>query len=196
MFLQLQKYDLKFIYKKQTEFCVADTLSCTYIDENSDFKADKQIDILSLKSISPEHVAELKRHTLADQAVMQRVSHFIPNGWPAKPKSVPPEVQPYFPIRDELIMNDRIILKGLRVVVPQALHEEYIQQLHKEHPGIDATKRGARETVYWPSLMLNIDCAIASCQPCNSAKTSPAERSTRYLTSSRSPMAPCEHRLI
>ena len=35
MLLQLQKYDLKFIYKKGTSLYVADT-SCSYIDEKSD----------------------------------------------------------------------------------------------------------------------------------------------------------------
>ena len=103
--------------------------------------------ILSLTSISPI-IAETQRRTLADQAVMQKVTHFISNGWLAKPESVPPEVQSYFPIRDKLIMDDRIFLKGLRVVVPQTLLKEYLRQLHKGHPGIDATKRRARETVY------------------------------------------------
>jgi len=169
MLLQLQKYDVKFIYKKGTELYVADTLSRAHTDENFDSEADEQIDILSLTSISPARMAELQRHTLVDP-VMQKVTHFIINGWPAKSKSVPPEVQPYFPIRDELIVDDGIVLKGLRVVVPQTLRKEYVQQLHKGHPGIDATKRRARETVYWPSLMLDIDSAAASCQPCNSAK--------------------------
>jgi len=38
---------------------------------------------------------ELQRHTLEDP-VMKKVAHFINNGWPAKLKSVPPEVIPYF----------------------------------------------------------------------------------------------------
>ena len=169
MLLQLQKYDLKFVYKKGTELYVADTLSRSYIDDKSDLDVDEQVNILSLMSISPAHMAELQKHTLADP-VMQKVTHFISNGWPAKSKSVPPEAQPYFPIRDELIVDDGVILKGLRVVVPQTLRTEYLRQLHKGHPGIDATKRRARETVYWPSLMLDIDSDIASCHPCNSAR--------------------------
>ena len=36
MLLQLKKYDLKFIYKKGIELCVADMLSCSYIDQKSD----------------------------------------------------------------------------------------------------------------------------------------------------------------
>ncbi len=118
------------------------------------------VEALLLTSISPALMAELERDTLA-YPVMQRVAHFITNGWPAKSKSIPPEVQPYFPIRDELIVDDGIILKGLRVVVPETLRREYVQQLHKGHPGIDATKRRAREVVYWPSMMLDIDSAVA-----------------------------------
>ena len=55
-------------------------------------------------------------------------------------------------------------------MVPQTLRMEYLRQLYKGHPEIDATKRRARETVYWPSLMLDIDSDVASCQPCNSAR--------------------------
>ena len=169
MLLLLQKYNLKFVFKKGTELYVADTLSRAYTDEEPVFEADEQMDILSLTSISPARMAELQRHTLADP-VMQKVAHFICNGWPAKSKSIAPEVQPFFPIRDEMIVDDGIILKGLRVVVPETLRKEYVQQLHKGHPGIDATKRRAREIVYWPSMMLDIDSAVASCQPCNSTK--------------------------
>ena len=47
-------------------------------------------------------------------------------------------------------------------MVQQTLCKEYLRQLHKGHPGIDATMRRARETVYWPSLMLDIDSDVAS----------------------------------
>ena len=169
MLLQLHKYDLKFLYKKGTELYVADTLSRSYIDEKFDPEVDEQVEILSLTSISPARMAKLQKHTLADP-VMQKVTHFISNGWPAKSKSVPPAVQPYFPIRDKLNLDHGVILKRLRVVVPQTLCKEYLRQLHKGHPGIDATKRRAREIVYWPSLMLDIDSDVGSCQPCNSAR--------------------------
>ena len=79
MLLQLQKYDLKFFYKKGTELYVADTLSRSYTDEKSDSNVDEQVDILSLTSISPARMAELHKHTLADP-VMQKVTHFISNG--------------------------------------------------------------------------------------------------------------------
>ena len=160
---------MKFVYKKGTELYLADTLSRAYTNEEPGREGEDQLDVISFTAISPAPMEELQRHTLQDP-VMQKVAHFITNGWPAKFKSVPPEVRPYFTIRDELIVDNGIILKGLRVVVPQTLCKEYVQQLHKGHPGADATKRRARDTVYWPSMAVDIDSAIASCQPCNSVK--------------------------
>ena len=79
-------------------------------------------------------------------------------------------------------------------MVPQTLCKEYLRQLHKGHPRIDATKRRERETVYWPSLMLDIDSDVASCQPCNSAP--PAERTTSHSPGSRPPLVRCKRRHI
>ena len=169
MLLQLQRYKLKFVYKKGTELYLADTLSRACTNEEPGREGEDQLDVISFTAISPARMEELQRHTLQDP-VMQKVAHFITNGWPAKLKSVPPEVRPYFTIRDELIVDNGIILKDLRVVVPQTLRKEYEQQLHKGHSGADATKRRARDTVYWPSMLVDIDSAIASCQPCNSVK--------------------------
>ena len=132
--LQLQKYGLKFIDKRGIELYVADTLSRSYIAENFDPDADEQIDILSFTSICPARMAELQKHTLADPA-LQKVTHFISNSWPVKSKSVPLEAQRYFPIRDGLVVDHG----GPRVVVPQTLCKEYLQQVHKGHPGMDAT---------------------------------------------------------
>ena len=65
-------------------------------------------------------------------------------------------------------MDNSVILKGLRIVGPQILHSKYVQQLHKGHLGADATKKRARDIVYWPCMMLDIESAIASCKPCKS----------------------------
>ena len=108
---------------------------------------------------------------------MQKVAHFIANGWPWKLKSVTPDVKVYFAIRGELIVDNGVILKGLRVVVPNSLPKEYIQLLHKGHPGTDTTKRRAKghvvlalhEAVNW----LYDDSLVSALQQC---KTTLAER--------------------
>ena len=138
MLLQLQRYNSKFIYKRGTELHVADALSRAYITEEPGVVDDDQLDVLSFSSISPLRMTELQSHTLAD-SIMKKVAHFISNGWPSKLKSVPSDVKAYFPIRDELIFDNGVILKGLRVVIPNSLRKEYIQLLPREEQRILCT---------------------------------------------------------
>ena len=59
MLLQLQRYNLKFIYRRGTELHVADALSRAYITEEPGVEDDDQLDVLSFSSISPLSMAEL-----------------------------------------------------------------------------------------------------------------------------------------
>ena len=59
MLLQLQRYNLKFIYRRGTELHIADALSRAYITEEPGVEDDDQLDVLSLSSISPLRMAEL-----------------------------------------------------------------------------------------------------------------------------------------
>jgi len=60
---------------------------------------------------------------------MQKVAHFIANGRLSKLKSVPSDVKTYVPVRDELIVDNGVILTDLRVVIQNSLCKEYIHFL-------------------------------------------------------------------
>ena len=51
------------------------------------------------------------------------------------------------------------------------LHKEYLTLLHKGHPGPEATKRRARNVVFWMTMTKNIDNFVQSCSTCNALKT-------------------------
>ncbi|CAB4039171.1 Hypothetical predicted protein [Paramuricea clavata] len=101
---------------------------------------------------------------------MQKLGQVIRSGWPAKYREVPRELAEYFSVRDELVIDNGVILKSQRVVVPESLRRVYIEQLHRGHPGVEATKRRARDVVYWPTMTKDIEYVISSCKPCNSTK--------------------------
>ena len=50
------------------------------------------------------------------------LKHTIMQGWPSSLKEVPPVLQPYWMFR-ELTVEDGLILKGSRVVIPDKKHE-------------------------------------------------------------------------
>ena len=99
---------------------------------------------------------------------MQKLIQVIRNGWPAKYRHVPHELADNFSVRDELVVDNGKILTSQLVVFPKGLGSEYIEQLHRGHPGVDATQR--RDVVYWPTMTKDIELVVSSCKPCNSTK--------------------------
>jgi len=59
-------------------------------------------------------------------------------------------------MKEELTVEDGLLLRGQRLIIPAALQTFYVGQLHQGHPGIEATKRRARETMYWTSMYTDI----------------------------------------
>ena len=54
---------------------------------------------------------ELRKTTLIDP-VMQKLARVIRNGWPSYYQDVTPEVVSYFPVRDELLVENALIQIG------------------------------------------------------------------------------------
>ena len=91
----------------------------------------------------------------------------ILRGWPENSSSVPKEVSEYFNVRDELAVQDGIIFKGQRCVIPKTLRQKVKEKIHRAHIGIQGCLRRAREVVYWPSMNQEITDYIEHCDTCN-----------------------------
>ena len=168
MLLRLQRYNLKFVYKKGKELYLADTLSRAYPDETPE-EADFEYDVMTVLSISSARMTELQQETLAD-ATMQKLTRFIKEGWPHSERNVPPDIKPFYPYRDELVIENDVILKGQRAVIPAVLRATYIAVVHKGHMGLERTRQLASDIFFWPKMRQDIESAVSQCSACNSCK--------------------------
>ncbi|CAI5637407.1 unnamed protein product [Oreochromis niloticus] len=125
---------------------------------------------MTVSYISTAHLEELRQHTAQDD-LLRALSTVIQRGWPSRESQVQPALALFFPYRDELSMEDGIIMKSHKTVIPQSLHKEYINIVHKGHPGTEATKRRARSVIFWPAMSKDITEELLSCTVCNSTKT-------------------------
>nr|CAI5855329.1 unnamed protein product [Callosobruchus analis] len=55
-------------------------------------------------------------------------------------------------MRNELSCEQRCLLKGAKVVIPEALRTQILELIHEDHIGIVRTKILARSTVWWPNV--------------------------------------------
>ncbi|KAL7865172.1 hypothetical protein SRHO_G00104190 [Serrasalmus rhombeus] len=171
MLLRLQSYDITLVYKKGKLMYVADTLSRAPNSQIFQSMVENDtFEVMSVNYISTARLEDLRRHT-AEDSVLQTLSTVIQRGWPPRKSQLQPAVSLFFPYRDELTVEDGIIMKGHKTVIPQSLHREYINIVHKGHPGIEATKRRARSIIFWPNMSTNITEELLSCAVCNSTKS-------------------------
>ena len=103
-----------------------------HVDEITiDVCEDISIDLLNF---SPAKQVEI-RHLTSTDPVMTPISEIIHGGWPENIKDLPVDVCTYWSFRDELSMQNGIILMGNQVIIPNQLRHNILEQLHDSHQG-------------------------------------------------------------
>ena len=117
----------------------------------------------------------------------------IQSDWPEHRKAVPANLQPYFPFREELSILNGLIFKAERTVIPAIgkTRESIMQALHKSHMGLHGCLRRAREVVYWPGLQTDLEKFLSQCEPCQTFKKEPNQRTTSEWFDTRPTVAVC-----
>ena len=90
----------------------------------------------------------------------------IIRGWPNTKRELPAAILPYFDHRDELTVQDGIVLRGVRVVIPPALRRDIKVKVHSGHLGINSCLRWARDLVFWPGMSAEIRQYVEQCATC------------------------------
>ena len=126
---------------------------------------------LSIYQITSQHNARsdsLQRLHEASQAdeTLVILKYTIQKGWPSSIKELPSEIQPFWTFWEELTIEDGLILKGTRIVVPSMKQVEILKLIHEGHLGLTKCKLRAKETVYWPGLNDQLEKLVLNCQLC------------------------------
>ena len=94
------------------------------------------------------------------------LKHTIMHGWPITIREVPSEIQPYWTLREELTIEDGIVLKVTQIVIPHKKHQATLQLIHEGHLGLGKCKLRAKNTVYRPGLNDQLEKLILNCELC------------------------------
>ena len=164
MLLRLQPYDFIIKYLSGREMVTADALSrLSPVDE---FEVPvMNVKIHHLIRITPAKMEEFKEET-AKYKILQLLSPKVIQGWPDSVKKIDPEEKPYWPLRDDISIEDGVIFLGSRVIVPDSLRGNILEQIHGGHLGMEKCKLRAKSCVYWPGIYKEIESLVNSCCVC------------------------------
>ena len=143
----------------------------------------------------------VKQETQSDDSLRQLVI-LINSLFPDDRSNMPPDLLPYWKVRNNLymldgviLMNDQVLIPsplrenvteslingtGTRILIPLRLRQEVLQSLHSAHQGVGSMCERARAAVYWPGITKDIETARANCTSCDrimpsQARTPPIE---------------------
>ena len=175
MMLRLQRFDLNLTYKPGKKMYIADALSRALpkqskISSTSHFCDDLEtVNFVEDVPISDSTLAKFQVETAKDES-LQVLSQVIRAGWPTKTSMVPTSEQPFFKYRDEMTLQNGLIFKGTKIVVPQSLHRCMLEETDKSHQELQACLRRAIEVFFWPRISAQLKDLIDKCSICQSVK--------------------------
>ena len=147
---------------------IADALSRVTPLDFEDHDVDKEVlavNVLTYTAIEEREKTELLNETDKD-AELQALKMVISKGWPKKRSSLAPNLQPYWNYRDELTIEDGILMKGQKIIIPTSLKQQYIDKIHAGHTGIGSCLKKAREFIFWVNYSKDIQEAVEKCSLC------------------------------
>ena len=90
-------------------------------------------------------------------------------GWPKSIKQVPPVLHSFWTFRtfrEELTIEDGLILKGTRIIIPNNQCKAILKLIHEGHLDMNKCKLRAKETIYWPGLNEQLEDLVLNCELC------------------------------
>ena len=66
------------------------------------------------------------------------------------------------PVKNELSVNNGILLRGNRLIIPSSLHLEIIEKLHSGHQGFTKCQQQAKDSVWWPGIKKDIEEKVSN----------------------------------
>ena len=182
MMLRLQKYHLEVAYQKGSRMYISDHLSRSPFPasrkdssksevydifavngENELMKDIEEVDPNVYHNVMDKSLKKVAEATAEDDNLLT-LSTLIMFGWPSDKTQVPFNVRDYWPYRDELSVQDGIIYRGTRVLIPTALRPRMLEQIHSAHLGAERCIRAARDSLYWPTIHNDIKYLCDNCQ--------------------------------
>ena len=111
--------------------------------------------IMSNLPVSSTEIDLISEETSKDPT-LTLLRHYIHMGWPNDHRMLPQELHMFWNYREDLSMENGLITKGARLLIPSTLRKKVLEQIHDGHLSIEKCMLKARESVFWPGISNDI----------------------------------------
>ena len=97
--------------------------------------------------------------------------HYINIGWPSEWEAST-RTSHILEQQGDLSVEDGLITKGARLLIPSTLRKRFLEQIHEGHQGIEKCMLRVREAVFWPGISNDIHEIVKKCGICQASTKS------------------------
>ncbi|GFN96936.1 integrase core domain protein [Plakobranchus ocellatus] len=130
---RLSPFDYTVEYRQGKDNLVADALSrLSMRSAQSALHDSTHVHVVGALQTDHLSLLDVKSATKRD-STLSTVLHFVSSGWSSK-KTLAPDIQQFFAVRDELQTEDQCLLRENRIVLLTALRRRLLAKAHEGHP--------------------------------------------------------------
>ena len=196
MRLRLQRYPgITLLYKPGPQMYISDTLSRASLPI-PEIKPDMPEDLIySIKEeemlrqeiedtevsvfVTDDRLQAIREATHRD-VTLQTLMNVIMERWPGDKTRLPLCIRDYWPYRDEMTVQEGLVFRGERIVIPCEMRKLMTSRAHAAHMGLQYTINTAREIMYWPKMHNDLTEAVRLCNICQESQ--PAQTKEPMMT--------------
>ena len=105
----------------------------------------------------------------------------IKEGWPSIRTECPQSVLNYWTFKEDLSVEDGIIYKGRRLIMPETEREGTLKILHEGHYSTSKMLLRAKDSVYWPGITKDIETTAERYHACTTNPRSQQKETLKLL---------------
>ena len=179
LLLRLLQYDIDIHYLPGKNNVIADALSrvSPLPPKATNIKAINCIAENELSVIVPVSKTKMEefQDSTSKDTTLQELAKLVHKGWPKERKSCPEILHPYWNYRECISVENGLLFKDDRLIVPETERNQILELLHYGHYGIKCTQDRAKESVFWPDITKDIENKVKDCMICQQNSNSQAK---------------------
>ena len=185
--MRLMRYRFTIYHVPGKSLITADALSRALASDPNDGdhllrdEVEAYVDIVI--PATEKRLDEIRTHQ-DNYEIIRQMMTFCQKGWPEK-EAIPEGVRPCYSVASEMSVENGILMRGSRVVIPASLRASILDKLHEGHQGITKSRERAKQSVWWPQLSQRLEETVRNCTICYKHKPTTVEP----LTFTSTPLA-------
>ena len=160
-------------YRKGKDIPLADTLSRvtpTPVEEDGIQLPIVAVNLITSNITVSSTEIELIHEETSKDPTLTLLRHYIHMGWPIDCRMLPQEHKnTFWNYREDLSMENGLITKGARLLIPSLRRRKVLEQIHEGHLSIEKCMLKARDSVFWPGISNDIRENVEKCGICQAS---------------------------